>query len=245
MIANLLRFFAAVPALTIALTHAGTCPACWPLIGGLVSSLGLTFTCRNPVSASAHDRMPRDGHRCAGLRCTTRLPAVDCGGCSSWRNLDWEIHPRHKSGYACRGLPSCRRVSLEFLAAPTRQGFRPKLLCVHIDRGGRRAREDDEQHSDCLRSKPKTVRRTHGTGQTSRAGGERMSEIASWRRPLFRAGFPPGERTCQTCGPRTGMLPFSHVPNRSVGRQARLAGTHGSASCPRDHPGTHFGDCIE
>jgi hypothetical protein len=95
MIANLLRFFAAVPALTIALTHAGTCPACWPLIGGLVSSLGLTFTCRNPVSASAHDRMPRDGHRCAGLRCTTRLPAVDCGGCSSWRNLDWEIHPRH------------------------------------------------------------------------------------------------------------------------------------------------------
>jgi hypothetical protein len=43
MIANLRRFFAAVPALTIALTHAGTCPACWPLIGGLVSSLGLTL----------------------------------------------------------------------------------------------------------------------------------------------------------------------------------------------------------
>ena len=44
MIANLRRFLTAVPAVTIALlSHAGACPACWPLIGGLVSSLGLTF----------------------------------------------------------------------------------------------------------------------------------------------------------------------------------------------------------
>ena len=40
---NFRRFLAAVPALAIALAHAGTCPACWPLIGGLVSSLGVTF----------------------------------------------------------------------------------------------------------------------------------------------------------------------------------------------------------
>jgi hypothetical protein len=43
MIANLGRFLAVVPAITITLIHAGTCPACWPLIGGLVFSLGLTF----------------------------------------------------------------------------------------------------------------------------------------------------------------------------------------------------------
>jgi hypothetical protein len=44
MIANLRRFLTAVPAVTIALlSHAGACPACWPLIGGLVASLGLTF----------------------------------------------------------------------------------------------------------------------------------------------------------------------------------------------------------
>jgi len=43
MIANLRQFLAAIPALTISLIHAGTCPACWPLIGGLVASLGLTF----------------------------------------------------------------------------------------------------------------------------------------------------------------------------------------------------------
>ena len=44
MIPNLRQLLAAVPALTIvALSHAGACPACWPLIGGLVSSLGLTF----------------------------------------------------------------------------------------------------------------------------------------------------------------------------------------------------------
>ena len=44
MIANLRRLLAAVPALTmVVLSHAGVCPACWPLIGGLVSSLGLTF----------------------------------------------------------------------------------------------------------------------------------------------------------------------------------------------------------
>ena len=40
---NFRRFLAAVPALAIALPHAGTCPACWPLIGGLASSLGVTF----------------------------------------------------------------------------------------------------------------------------------------------------------------------------------------------------------
>src|SRR4051812_15086277 len=44
MRANVRRFLAAVPALTIALlSHAGGCLACWPLIGGLLSSLGLAF----------------------------------------------------------------------------------------------------------------------------------------------------------------------------------------------------------
>jgi hypothetical protein len=43
MIANLGRFLAVVPAVTMTLIHAGTCPACWPLIGWLVFSLGLTF----------------------------------------------------------------------------------------------------------------------------------------------------------------------------------------------------------
>jgi hypothetical protein len=43
MIVNFRRFLAIVPAVTIALFHVGTCSACWPLIGGLVSSLGLTL----------------------------------------------------------------------------------------------------------------------------------------------------------------------------------------------------------
>jgi hypothetical protein len=44
MTANVRRFLAAVPAVTIALiSHAGGCLACWPLIGGVMSSLGLTF----------------------------------------------------------------------------------------------------------------------------------------------------------------------------------------------------------
>jgi hypothetical protein len=43
MIAKLRWFLAVVPAVTVALVHAGTCPACWPLVGGLASSLGLTF----------------------------------------------------------------------------------------------------------------------------------------------------------------------------------------------------------
>jgi hypothetical protein len=44
MIVNIRRFVAAVPAVTIALiSHAGVCPACWPLIGGLMSSFGVTF----------------------------------------------------------------------------------------------------------------------------------------------------------------------------------------------------------
>jgi hypothetical protein len=44
MIMNPRRFVAAIPAVTIALiSHAGVCPACWPLIGGLMSSLGVTF----------------------------------------------------------------------------------------------------------------------------------------------------------------------------------------------------------
>ena len=44
MIVNIRRFVAAVPAVTLALiSHAGVCPACWPLIGGLMSSLGVTF----------------------------------------------------------------------------------------------------------------------------------------------------------------------------------------------------------
>jgi hypothetical protein len=44
MISNVRQFLAAVPAVSIALlSHVGVCPACWPLIGGLMSSLGLTF----------------------------------------------------------------------------------------------------------------------------------------------------------------------------------------------------------
>src|SRR5690348_17139343 len=44
MIMNARRFVAAIPAVTIALiSHAGICPACWPLIGGLMSSFGATF----------------------------------------------------------------------------------------------------------------------------------------------------------------------------------------------------------
>ena len=44
MSGNLRRFAAAIPAVAIALvSHAGVCPACWPLIGGLMSFLGATF----------------------------------------------------------------------------------------------------------------------------------------------------------------------------------------------------------
>jgi hypothetical protein len=44
MIANVRRFLAAVPAVTLALlSHAGVCPAWWPLVGGLMSSVGTTF----------------------------------------------------------------------------------------------------------------------------------------------------------------------------------------------------------
>lgn len=41
---NVRRFAAAIPAVATALvSHAGVCPACWPLVGGLMSSLGVTF----------------------------------------------------------------------------------------------------------------------------------------------------------------------------------------------------------
>src|SRR4051794_25976664 len=44
MIVNIRRFVALVPAVAIALiSHAGICPACWPLIGGLMSSFGVTI----------------------------------------------------------------------------------------------------------------------------------------------------------------------------------------------------------
>jgi hypothetical protein len=44
MMGNVLRFAAAIPAVAMAvISHAGVCPACWPLIGGLMSSLGATF----------------------------------------------------------------------------------------------------------------------------------------------------------------------------------------------------------
>ena len=44
MSGNLRRFAAAIPAVALALvSHAGVCPACWPLVGGVMSSLGATF----------------------------------------------------------------------------------------------------------------------------------------------------------------------------------------------------------
>ena len=44
MMGNVRRFAAAIPAVATALvSHAGVCPACWPLVGGLMSSLGATF----------------------------------------------------------------------------------------------------------------------------------------------------------------------------------------------------------
>ena len=44
MSGNVRRFAATVPAIAMALvSHAGVCPACWPLVGGLLSSLGATF----------------------------------------------------------------------------------------------------------------------------------------------------------------------------------------------------------
>jgi hypothetical protein len=40
---SVLRFFAALPAVLVALvSHLVACPACWPLVGGLISALGLT-----------------------------------------------------------------------------------------------------------------------------------------------------------------------------------------------------------
>src|ERR1700744_2464413 len=44
MMGNVRRFAAAIPAVAMALiSHAEVCPACWPLVGGLLSSLGATF----------------------------------------------------------------------------------------------------------------------------------------------------------------------------------------------------------
>ena len=44
MMWNVRRFAAAIPAVAMALvSHAGVCPACWPLVGGVLSSLGATF----------------------------------------------------------------------------------------------------------------------------------------------------------------------------------------------------------
>jgi hypothetical protein len=40
---NVLQFLAAIPAVFVAvISHFVTCPACWPLVGGLISALGLT-----------------------------------------------------------------------------------------------------------------------------------------------------------------------------------------------------------
>jgi hypothetical protein len=44
MIGKVRRFAAAIPAVaTAVISHDGLCPACWPLVGGLMSSLGATF----------------------------------------------------------------------------------------------------------------------------------------------------------------------------------------------------------
>ena len=40
---NVLQFLAAIPAVFVAVvSHFVACPACWPLVGGLISVLGLT-----------------------------------------------------------------------------------------------------------------------------------------------------------------------------------------------------------
>src|SRR4029434_9768864 len=40
---NVLQFVAAIPAVFVAVvSHFVACPACWPLVGGLISALGLT-----------------------------------------------------------------------------------------------------------------------------------------------------------------------------------------------------------
>ena len=40
---NVLQFLAAIPAVFVAVvSHFVACPACWPLVGGLISALGLT-----------------------------------------------------------------------------------------------------------------------------------------------------------------------------------------------------------
>jgi hypothetical protein len=213
MIANLRRFLAVVPAVTMALIHAGTCPACWPLFGGLLFSLDLTFLVETrhllPLMIGCL------AIAIAALSYGARLPAAAHGACGICRHFDREIRPRCNPGHGRRCCHPCWRISLEFLAQPGRSFVLPKLLCAHRSSRPRQehcAREGDGHgYSHCMYSQSGPVRRTQRTGETTRAGSERTAGIAARRRLLFRAGFQPSDRACETRGPRTSLLPLSHI----------------------------------
>jgi hypothetical protein len=88
MISNVRQFLAAIPAMSTALlSHVGVCPACWPLVGGLISSLGLTVLVENRFLLPLTIGSLVIAIRCARLRCQTRLLAVDSGYSGIWRYL--------------------------------------------------------------------------------------------------------------------------------------------------------------
>jgi hypothetical protein len=145
MILNIRRFVALVPAVTIALiSHAGVCPACWPLIGGLMSSLGMTFLIETryllplmigclALAVGALSYGARRDYRpfalgiaASGLiligRFALDAPALTIGGaCLLMGAYVWSFWLRRQTGASsCRSCTSPARAGAESINEPER-----------------------------------------------------------------------------------------------------------------------------
>ncbi len=170
MISNVRQFLAAVPAVSIALlSHVGVCPACWPLIGGLISSLGLTFLVESQYL------LP--------LMIGCLVVAIAALGCGARGNY-WPLI----LGLAASGAILIGKFALD--ASPVTFGGVGLLVAAYLWSFWLRrpskasscqsccapattthcALNDDRPgYSNSLRSKPGTVRSPKGTVATSRA----------------------------------------------------------------------------
>jgi hypothetical protein len=120
MIRNVRRFVAVVPAVTMALiSHAGVCPACWPLIGGLMSSLGVTFLIETRYLLPLMIGCLALAVAALSYGDSTQLPPVCSGYRGFWSHLDREVRARRGPCFDRWCVSPRRRIRLEFLVAPT------------------------------------------------------------------------------------------------------------------------------
>jgi hypothetical protein len=239
MISNVRQFLAAIPAMSTALlSHVGVCPACWPLVGGLISSLGLTVLVENRFRLL--------------LTIGSLVIAIAALGCDAKRGY-WPLI----LGIVASGAILLGKFVLDagvvtvggagtligaylwsfWLGRSSKTSFcqgccEPAVEKEHF------ARNDDRPgYSNSLHSKPATVQRTKGPDATCRERSHGTSQPSQRRRPQLQACFWSSDRTCETRGRRTRLLSLSQFPNRSARRWACLAGVDGRRCCrPGDHP---------